>query len=260
MVWFRVDDSLPTHHRVIAAGNAAMGLWVRCGAWSMGQLTDGFIPAAVAQMFGTTEEIDALLAVGLWTAVDGGYQFHRWAEDGSGAPRQPTRDEIEGKRKADRERKAAVLAARRDAGGRAASTRRPAGTPDGVAADSARNPVGIPEDSDQPDPTRPDPTPLTSFEGGANASPPVENSGERPSPFCPKHPTGTDRRCRACGDARRTHDAWTPPAAAVPPPRAPRWDPATHCEHGQILGACDACDYEQAHAATILRPIFGVSA
>jgi hypothetical protein len=109
----------------------------------------------------------------------------------------------------------------------------------------------------------------TGEQGGASASPPVDNSeestdsstpSERPSAFCSKHPGGTDRRCRACGDARRAHDAWTPPAAAVPPPRAPRWDPATHCEHGQLLGACDACDYEQAHAATILRPIFGVSA
>ena len=41
MTWFRVDDTLAMHPKVYAAGNAAMGLWVRAGAWSMQQLTDG---------------------------------------------------------------------------------------------------------------------------------------------------------------------------------------------------------------------------
>lgn len=249
MVWFRVDDSLPTHHRVIAAGNAAMGLWVRCGAWSMGQLTDGYIPDAVARMFGTEEEITRLLDVGLWTPEDGGYRFHAWAEDGTGTQRQPTRQEIEDKRRADRERKRASLAARRGADGRAA-------VPAGVTADSARIPDGFRADSDQPDPTRPDPTPLPPEGGSASAAPPVNNSGERPAAFCPKHPAGTDQPCRACGNARRAHDTWTPPPAA---PRPPRWDPLTHCEHGQLHGSCDACTYEAAHVAEILHGRFGTA-
>jgi len=43
MPWFKVDDTLAFHAKVVAAGNAAMGLWVRAGAHSMQQLTDGFI-------------------------------------------------------------------------------------------------------------------------------------------------------------------------------------------------------------------------
>lgn len=37
MPWFRVDDSLDTHPKAIAAGNEAMGLWVRCGAYAARQ-------------------------------------------------------------------------------------------------------------------------------------------------------------------------------------------------------------------------------
>ena len=43
MVWFRVDDNLGFHHKVIAAGNPAMGLWVRAGSVCASQLTDGFV-------------------------------------------------------------------------------------------------------------------------------------------------------------------------------------------------------------------------
>lgn len=92
MPWFRVDDVLADHPKVIMAGNAAMGLWVRAGAWSMKHLTDGFIPDAVLSVLGTAKEADALVRVGLWTVSAGGYTFHAW--DG----RQPTKDEVEDRR------------------------------------------------------------------------------------------------------------------------------------------------------------------
>lgn len=31
MPWFKVDDTLALHGKVVAAGNPAMGLWVRAG-------------------------------------------------------------------------------------------------------------------------------------------------------------------------------------------------------------------------------------
>jgi len=44
--------------------------------------------------------------------------------------------------------------------------------------------------------------------------------GARPSMFCSSHPNGTDRPCRACGNARRIYDAWSPPQAQTQiPPR-----------------------------------------
>ena len=107
MVWFVVDDVLPFHHRILQAGNAAMGLWVRVGAWSCGQLTDGFIPTPVAKQLGTAKEIRTLVTVGLWVEHPDGYLFHAWAEDGTGQKRQQTRAEVEEKRRKERDRKAA---------------------------------------------------------------------------------------------------------------------------------------------------------
>lgn len=148
MVWFRVDDVLPFHERVIRAGNAAMGLWVRAGAWSSGQLTDGYIPADVARTMGTTGEVRRLVEVGLWHPVDGGYQFHAWAEDGTGTKRQPTRAEVEAQRRAERERKAAWRQSRRD---------HPEDVPPVSRRDTQRDTRRT--DAGRPDtPTRPDPT------------------------------------------------------------------------------------------------------
>lgn len=106
MTWFRIDDQFADHPRVIAAGNAAIGLWTKAGAWSMRHLTEGFIPVAAAKQLGTTGEIKKLVSVGLWLTVDGGYMFFRWAEDSNGQKRQETKEEAEKRRRASRERTA----------------------------------------------------------------------------------------------------------------------------------------------------------
>ncbi len=98
-MWFKVDDSLATHPKVLEVGNAAMGLWVRAGAWCAQQLTDGFVSAAAAAMLGTPAEAEALAAAGLWARVEGGFEFHQWEE------RQPSRADAEQRREADRVRK-----------------------------------------------------------------------------------------------------------------------------------------------------------
>lgn len=43
------------------------------------------------------------------------------------------------------------------------------------------------------------------------------NDAEPPA-FCPSHPTGTSTDCRACGDARRAHDAWLRAKTNAPTP------------------------------------------
>ncbi len=91
-MWFRVDDNLAFHPKVIRAGNPAMGLWVRAGSWAGQQLTDGFVPDDVARAIGKPAEIRRLRDVGLWVPTEGGYDFHEFAE------RNPTRDEVEQKR------------------------------------------------------------------------------------------------------------------------------------------------------------------
>jgi len=78
--WFRVDDNLAFHHKTLAAGNAAMGLWVRAGAWSQQMLTGGFVPDAVAQQLGGKALAKRLVDAALWERLPTGYAFHEWSQ------------------------------------------------------------------------------------------------------------------------------------------------------------------------------------
>lgn len=143
MPWFKVDDTLAFHAKVVAAGNDAMGLWVRAGSWSSQQLTDGFVPDHMIAAMGGGE--DGLVEVGLWIREDGGCRFHEWEQA------QFTRAEIEAKRESERDRKRKQ---RRTPGGTfTESGRSPSGVPAGHDAESSR-------ESHRPVPSRPDPTPV----------------------------------------------------------------------------------------------------
>lgn len=100
MAWFQVDDGLPMHPKVIAAGNAAMGLWVRAGSWSMHNLTDGWVPNDVVRILGTATEARRLVVAGLWEAKDDGFQFHEFVGPG----RQRSRVQVLARREANRRR------------------------------------------------------------------------------------------------------------------------------------------------------------
>lgn len=138
MPWFKVDDALALHMKAITAGNAALGLWVRAGSWSMQQLSDGFIPhQVVAALGGTDDDCGALVTARLWDTAPGGYQFHDWAEY------QPTREQVLAERAEAAERMRRVRANRkanvranaqpnepRTFGDGSASPSRPVPTPD----------------------------------------------------------------------------------------------------------------------------------
>jgi hypothetical protein len=99
MPWFKVDDTLAFHAKVMAAGNGSIGLWTRAGAWSMQQLTDGFVPLHVARQLGSKREADRLCDAGLWVEKEGeGYLFHEWDQ------RQPSRAKIHADREANAEK------------------------------------------------------------------------------------------------------------------------------------------------------------
>jgi hypothetical protein len=76
MTWFKVDDGFHSHPKTIAAGNAAIGLWTRCGSHCSSYTTNGFVPKNIAKAFGTPAQVQRLLEVGLWREVSGGYQMH----------------------------------------------------------------------------------------------------------------------------------------------------------------------------------------
>lgn len=99
MPWFKVDDQAAMHMKMIMAGNDALGLWVRAGAWCAAQLTDGLVPAPlVTALGGTTEAARALVSAGLWEEELGGYRFHDWADY------QPTSESVKADRAAAAER------------------------------------------------------------------------------------------------------------------------------------------------------------
>jgi hypothetical protein len=123
VTWFKVDDGIAFHRKTVAAGNAAMGLWLRAGAWSMAQLSDGFVPKRIANTIGTPAQIKRLVQVGFWIETDSGYQFHQFNDVG----RQIPREQVEREREAERLRKASQRASQRDTSPDTGRT--PRGTP-----------------------------------------------------------------------------------------------------------------------------------
>lgn len=96
-----LDDGFDTWPEVVRAGKAATGLYVCCGAWISRALTDGFIPAEIAAMYGTPEWVKKLVAVGLWRIEGAGYWDLHYLKMGN-----PTAEKVRARRAADADRKA----------------------------------------------------------------------------------------------------------------------------------------------------------
>jgi hypothetical protein len=115
MPWFRIDDKAHSHPKLIKAGNAALGLWLRCGAYAAQHLTDGIVPGVVAELYGSKPQAAKLVKVGLWhehghncasacpNPAPGDYVFHDFLDDGRNTSR--ARHEAERKKARDRQAK-----------------------------------------------------------------------------------------------------------------------------------------------------------
>ncbi|MFJ9034529.1 mucin-2 [Streptomyces sp. NPDC102274] len=66
MTWFKVDDTAHAHPKLLKAGNAALGLWMRAGAYAAQHLTEGVVPGVVVQLYGTAPQARKLVTAGLW--------------------------------------------------------------------------------------------------------------------------------------------------------------------------------------------------
>jgi hypothetical protein len=78
MTWFKVDDALHAHPKVMALSFGARGLWVTAGSWCA-QFTDGAVPKHVLAAWGAPLELAAeLVESGLWDVTPAGWQFHDW--------------------------------------------------------------------------------------------------------------------------------------------------------------------------------------
>ena len=75
-----MDDSFPFHPKTIAAGNAAVGAWVRMLTWCSQQLTDGRLPASLALVCGTPADVAKLVEVRLLDETPTGYAIHDYLD------------------------------------------------------------------------------------------------------------------------------------------------------------------------------------
>lgn len=139
-VRFQVDPDFYDHPKVLGMSDAAVSLWTRAGSYSVAKSTDGFITehVLVHALRSTLEVADELVQRGLWRRRKGGFEYHEWNK------RNLTKERIEADREADRERKRVEREAARQKGKRQVTgqvVRSDSGrTPDGIQADSERNP------------------------------------------------------------------------------------------------------------------------
>jgi hypothetical protein len=86
VAWFKVDDALPAHHKVLSIPRgarrlAAIGAWTLAGAWTSANLKEGLIPKPVVEELGIPGRAVAdLVAAGLWIEVPGAYQMHDYLD------------------------------------------------------------------------------------------------------------------------------------------------------------------------------------
>lgn len=99
-MWLKLDDRFHDHPKVVAAGNAAVGLWVRCADYSAAYDLDGFIPRAamLAKSEHPTQQ-RALQRVGLWVPTEQGFVIPDFLEY------NPSGDENRARRAKDAQRK-----------------------------------------------------------------------------------------------------------------------------------------------------------
>jgi general stress protein YciG len=214
MPWFMVDDQLAMNKKVAAAGNAAMGLWVRAGSWSQRELTGGFIPKHVARSLGSSAQAKALVSAGLWLLVEGGYMFHDWDKH------QMSVEEIQA-------RKQKRAEAGRLGGQASGQSRRAAGAEANASQVLKQNGTPVPG-----------PVPLVVTKGGG-----VTQSDPEPPRYCDEHPNDTTEYCPPCIVRRKAHDAWKNrqkqrEADELEQQRQKR------AREAELLDACTECDEE----------------
>lgn len=152
MAWVKLDDAMPHHPKVMAAGPQAFALDVAGICYSNKHATDGFIPkaslAAVCPSLSNPNRWAAVLVdVGRWHEVDGGWRVH---DIDDFQPTAAEQKEVSKKR----------AAAGRKGGLRSGEAR---GKQNASDPPATGNQVASTETN--PDPTRPDPTALSASNG-----------------------------------------------------------------------------------------------
>lgn len=203
MPWFWVDDAFADSKPVMALDrslrNEAIGLWVRCGAWSAKEETDGRVGLDTVKSFdGTPRLIRALHEqAGLWTeSSPESWRDSREILFKSWEKWQKTRAENQARRKREAEKKATWRSGKKGRDFVPASGDSDMSTGDNMVdndRDSEFVSTGVSR-YPYPDPTRPDPSLVTS--SGEVAS---VDASDSPRPQCNRHATNSETEaCIPC--------------------------------------------------------------
>lgn len=96
MTWVKLDDHIADNPTILRVPRAARWVLVEGLCYCSRHLTDGFIPTEAA---GPSKEVAAVVAAGLWSQVEGGYQVRNYLDY------QPSRAKVLAEREAARVRK-----------------------------------------------------------------------------------------------------------------------------------------------------------
>lgn len=80
MAWVRIDDTMTFNPKVMKAGNAAVGAWIRLSAYSSAHGLDGKVPSEIAGMVASQRELEQAIAAGLIHRDGDGYEIHDFLE------------------------------------------------------------------------------------------------------------------------------------------------------------------------------------
>jgi hypothetical protein len=231
MPWFNVDDKAHSHRKIMKAGNAAVGLWARCGSYVAQHLTDGVVPGEVAEMYGTAPQITKLVKVGLWhphghvcpscpQPAEGDFYMHDYATSGN-----PLRAEVEQRRQRAAEKKRRQRGGGSDGGPGGRSRNRSLFDDDPDA-----NRDGFDDDSHAKD------TPDSDDSAGHGGMSPGDSVGtsraRAPLPSNPLPKRGAEEREEAAGSGRASE----PALSAIPAD----WQPSENDVAAAQLARSDA--------------------
>lgn len=191
MDWVKLHTRYYADDRIEALPDADTELMFVRGLARAGELARaGFIPEdslpRLARRRRYAASVSALLASGLWTRIDGGYQITGWDHW------QDALDALAGRRAADRERKRRQRATERE------QTRQPTPSRDNrhPSRDMSRD-VTAPEGEEDQE----------GVQVGNRTHHP--RAREQPPLKCPKHIDDPDPpNCGKCADARKAHERW----------------------------------------------------
>lgn len=216
MTWAKFDDAFWTHPKTLAAGNEAVGAFVRLVCYGCNQLTDGFVPMKVARFVAGPAVLRRLVDVGLLepqptdqstTQSDGqsttqptGYLIHDFLVY------QPSRESVE----KDREGIRARVAKHRE---NKAKHEARNGVTNALVTDDVTGAVTPAVTVPRPGPT-PEEIPPCAPPSGEGAEP-------RPSASGASTPSAADTHGKAPRSLRSARKAPAPPEDTIPLPGTP---------------------------------------